>query len=296
MRILIVDDSRAIQNIVRRGLEKAGYENLDTKLADNGSEALDIARHWEPDLIITDWHMPEMSGMELLQALNREMLGIKVGFVTTETSGKRLTEAREAGACFIVNKPFEMDTLVNTVLPVLEEEKSVTACDGNLQEHFALANLSDLTQAINQKTIREVFLERTDPIASDNIKLPFILSFYCSQLSDKVRGLCLLDINAINIIGGAVLNTDENEVQQQYRAKQTSSQYKTACDIILQTIGTTFIDKESKELAVLKLSQSNLVKKPFSKLNGLLSSSQERIDLEIAVLGYGQGHMIIVTS
>ncbi len=296
MRILIVDDSRAIQNIVRRGLEKAGYSNLDIKMASDGIEALDVARHWEPDLIITDWHMPGMTGIELLHSLNREMLGIKVGFVTTETSKTRLDEAKQAGARFIVNKPFEMATLVNTVLPVLEEEQQITAYKNAPPEVIAMANSDDLARAINKKTLREVFLEPTDPLSADELKTPYVLAFFCSPINDKVRGLCLLDKNAVNIIAGAVLNAQETDVRANCQANSIEPEYKTACDTILQTIGETFLDTNTQQSAKLKLGQANLVKKPFAKLKSILTTATDRIDLEIAVLGYGQGHMIVVTS
>ena len=109
MKFLIVDDSQAMQTIVRRQLEKAGYHGVEFKTAYDGEEALEVIRNWEPDLVISDWHMPQMTGLELLQEIQTQMLNINVGLVTTETSSAKVTEALEAGALFVVHKPFETD-------------------------------------------------------------------------------------------------------------------------------------------------------------------------------------------
>lgn len=124
--MVIVDDSRAIQTIIRRSLSKISEVKIDARVANDGAEAFDIARSWEPDLIVTDWHMPNMNGLELLQAINNEMLGIKLGFVTSESSSDRLAEANEAGAKFIINKPFKTDELNATILPVLLEQRKIS--------------------------------------------------------------------------------------------------------------------------------------------------------------------------
>jgi CheY-like chemotaxis protein len=57
-KILIVDDSKAMQTIVNRGIQAMGYSEIETRLASDGNEALDICRTWEPELVLCDWHMP----------------------------------------------------------------------------------------------------------------------------------------------------------------------------------------------------------------------------------------------
>ena len=119
LRILIVDDSRAMQSIVRRGILAAGYSDLDIRTASDGVEALDIIRVWEPELVLSDWHMPNMNGLELLAALRREAFPVKIGFVTTEHEPERVKIALDAGAQFVVSKPFTNEELLKAVMPVL---------------------------------------------------------------------------------------------------------------------------------------------------------------------------------
>ncbi|MDE2594901.1 MAG: response regulator [Burkholderiales bacterium] len=115
-RFLIVDDSRAIQAIVRRVVESCHYPNADIRVAANGEEALKILETFTPQLVITDWHMPKVSGLELLQSMRQSgMMDIKVGFITTESSEVLLNQARTNGATFVINKPFRDDVLIQQV-------------------------------------------------------------------------------------------------------------------------------------------------------------------------------------
>lgn len=115
-RFLIVDDSRAIQAIVRRVVETIGYPDPDIRIANNGEEALSLLENFKPLLVITDWHMPKVSGLELLQSMRQYgMSDIKVGFITTESSETMLNQARISGASFVINKPFKDDILIKHV-------------------------------------------------------------------------------------------------------------------------------------------------------------------------------------
>jgi len=86
-QILIVDDSRAIQAIIRRVVEGIGYASLEIRVAASGRDALEQIDLRAPDLVITDWHMPNMSGIEMFQTMRQNgHRDIKVGFITTESS------------------------------------------------------------------------------------------------------------------------------------------------------------------------------------------------------------------
>jgi two-component system, chemotaxis family, chemotaxis protein CheY len=106
MKILIVDDSKAMRMIVRRTLRQAGFGEHAVTEANNGKEALENVRQSVPDLILSDWNMPEMSGIELLNSLRAEGISVKFGFVTTERTPEMRARAAEAGASFLIVKPF----------------------------------------------------------------------------------------------------------------------------------------------------------------------------------------------
>ncbi len=109
MKILIVDDSRAMRMIVRRHVEAARLPDLEIIEAGNGLEALDVVRANQPDLVFSDWNMPEMNGMDLLQALRAEGNQVRFGFVTSESQPHMKEKALDAGALFLIAKPFTAD-------------------------------------------------------------------------------------------------------------------------------------------------------------------------------------------
>jgi two-component system chemotaxis response regulator CheY len=117
MRILIVDDSRAMRMIIRRAMRQAGYGSHDVVEAENGQEALgEIARN-PPDLVLADWNMPVMNGLELLQRLTSSGSPIPLGFVTSECTPQMRRRARDAGASFFIAKPFTADVLQAALAP-----------------------------------------------------------------------------------------------------------------------------------------------------------------------------------
>ena len=119
MKLLIVDDSKTMRLIVMRALRMAGFGDHDTLEAANGKEALDIIHQEKPHLVISDWNMPEMSGLDLLKALREEGNSVNFGFVTTEATAKMRGVASEAGAQFLIAKPFTAETLEDTLQPLL---------------------------------------------------------------------------------------------------------------------------------------------------------------------------------
>ncbi|MCP4602584.1 MAG: response regulator [Proteobacteria bacterium] len=119
MNIMVVDDSKTMRLIVKRTLRQAGFGSHAVKEASNGKEALDAIKAEEPDLVLADWNMPEMNGIELLQALNTEGIKIKFGFVTSEGTPQMIKIAEDNGALFLISKPFTADTFKEKLGPVL---------------------------------------------------------------------------------------------------------------------------------------------------------------------------------
>ena len=111
MKILIVDDSKAMRMIVKRSLRQVGYSDDGMQEADNGSQALSAIKADEPDIVLCDWNMPEMSGIELLKALRAEGIGVKFGFITSIATPEIRQEAEEARALFVICKPFAPEKL-----------------------------------------------------------------------------------------------------------------------------------------------------------------------------------------
>lgn len=118
MRILIVDDSKAMRMIVKRTLRQAGYGDHVIEEAEDGKEAYDAIQKSPPDLLLTDWNMPNMSGIELLETLKKTGPAVKAGFVTTEGTPEMRKRASDAGAIFLITKPFTPENFKEALDPV----------------------------------------------------------------------------------------------------------------------------------------------------------------------------------
>ena len=119
-RILVVDDSKAMRMIVRRTLKQAGFGHYDVEEATNGADALGKIRGNAPRLVLSDWNMPDMSGYELLTKLREEKLNVPFAMITTEGTPEMRAKAAEAGALFLIQKPFTPEELARAVGTVLK--------------------------------------------------------------------------------------------------------------------------------------------------------------------------------
>jgi two-component system chemotaxis response regulator CheY len=109
---LVVDDSKVIRKVARHILETLDFQVSE---AGDGRDALDQCQAATPDVVLLDWNMPVMTGMEFLKALGEADLPRrpKVVFCTTESGIGHIKAAIEAGADEYVMKPFDRDTLAS---------------------------------------------------------------------------------------------------------------------------------------------------------------------------------------
>jgi len=115
VKILIVDDSKAMRMIVSRVLRQAGYGNAEFVEGSNGVEGLAAARAGDIDLVLSDWNMPEMNGIEFLQKLRAEGSAVRFGFVTSESTADMKEQAVLSGATFFITKPFTAEAFAEVL-------------------------------------------------------------------------------------------------------------------------------------------------------------------------------------
>jgi two-component system chemotaxis response regulator CheY len=107
-RCLIVDDSRVIRRVASKIVQDLGF---DVDEAENGRKALNAMAIRMPDLILVDWEMPVMDGIEFTQSLRKLPGGNKIVviFCTTENEAPQIRQALEAGADEYIMKPFDSE-------------------------------------------------------------------------------------------------------------------------------------------------------------------------------------------
>ncbi|MCF8098907.1 MAG: sigma-54 dependent transcriptional regulator, partial [Desulfarculaceae bacterium] len=116
-RILIVDDEKNYLVVLQALLADNGYEMLT---AQNGSQALALAAEEEPDLVITDMRMPQMSGLDLIQRLKARFNEMPIIVMTAYGTVENAVEAMKSGATDYISKPFENTELLLTVQKALK--------------------------------------------------------------------------------------------------------------------------------------------------------------------------------
>jgi CheY-like chemotaxis protein len=142
-RILIVEDSRTQALQIQLLLEEAGFE---VQLASQGFEALDSLRRGTPDVVLTDLDMPEMNGLELVEAVRRDFAAVPVILMTALGSEEIAVEALQKGAaCYVPKRNLEQDILdtLNRVLLVSRagrDQRRVQDCITQTELHFVLDN------------------------------------------------------------------------------------------------------------------------------------------------------------
>lgn len=107
-RCLVVDDSRVVRKVAGRIISDLQFEVSE---AGDGAEALKLCREAMPDVVLLDWNMPVMNGLDFLRALRREEGGDapKVIFCSTENDADHIGEAVRSGADEFIMKPFDAD-------------------------------------------------------------------------------------------------------------------------------------------------------------------------------------------
>ena len=111
MRILIVDDFSTMRRIIRNLLGELGFENVEE--ADDGATAMPLLDSQEFDLLVLDWNMPGVPGIDVLKWVraHERLSALPILMVTAEAKREQIVEAAQAGVSGYVVKPFTAETL-----------------------------------------------------------------------------------------------------------------------------------------------------------------------------------------
>ena len=124
MKFLVVDDFSTMRRIVRNLLKELGYTNVDE--AEDGVAAMQKLTAGGFDFVVTDWNMPNMTGIELLRAIrgNAQLQHLPVLMITAEAKKENIIEAAQAGASGYIVKPFTAATLSEKLGKIFEKMKA----------------------------------------------------------------------------------------------------------------------------------------------------------------------------
>ena len=121
LKFLVVDDFSTMRRIVRNLLKELGFANVDE--AEDGAVALQKLKSAPYDFVVTDWNMPNMDGLTLLQSIRRtpQLKHLPVLMITAEAKKENIIAAAQAGASGYVVKPFTAATLAEKLEKIFEK-------------------------------------------------------------------------------------------------------------------------------------------------------------------------------
>lgn len=120
MKALVVDDSGVMRKVVSGALKMAGITDVDQ--AGDGQEAVNKVKSGEYDLILMDWYMPNMLGIDAVKEIRGSGCETPIIMVTTEAEKSRVIEALKAGANNYIIKPFEPAAIVQKIMDTMGKD------------------------------------------------------------------------------------------------------------------------------------------------------------------------------
>ncbi|NBW78197.1 MAG: response regulator [Betaproteobacteria bacterium] len=282
MKILIVDDSRAMQAIVRRAVMETGIDPLEIQTASSGHDALNQVQSFKPDVVLTDWHMPGMTGLQMVQTMRQ--MGLRdtyVGFVTTETQNDRVQEALNNGANFVLNKPFKDEELREKLGAIANKISSKPII-------FKPITLEGLT-AVVRETLKEVPFRLVEKeLTSSDLSKENLLALYRSETTKALTAVAVLDLPAMTMMGAGALGMQPADVKPLIETESPTEDIQIQAADFLGRVASAMRAEKPGELTMLKQS---LVSKDFAKLQELLRHNRGQAYFKFDIPGYGSGRM-----
>lgn len=120
MKALVVDDSTVMRKVMMGALSRMGVD--DVVQAADGQEAIDATETDDFDIVLMDWNMPEVSGIEAVVEIRARGKKMPIIMVTTEAEKSRVVEALKSGADSYIIKPFRVDTILEQIKKFIPED------------------------------------------------------------------------------------------------------------------------------------------------------------------------------
>lgn len=281
MRALIVDDSKAMRMIIRRELRSNEYVD-DIVEAEDGQAAIDIMTETSVGIVISDWNMPTMSGIELLHEVRSAGWTGKFGFITSESSQAVKTQALGAGADFLVTKPFTAGTIDRAMTVAFGGVPTSDAVD----EHAGDKDLP-VVSVLEGLLRRPVQAVRSDPPRREVAR---VVARYVDGSGDEVAA-CIADISFAAAAGAALTLWPAADAadcaRSGYLPEAIAQNFSEVVNVLAPIVHS--------EGRPCKLSQvSELRARERMADDEALAAGQHR-DLEVTVDQYGSGRIALIT-
>ncbi|MFY8299854.1 response regulator [Pseudoalteromonas sp. SS15] len=296
MKVLVVDDSLATREIIKRTLQQFEYRKLFVRCAQSVSEALQLLDSWHPDIVLTDWYMPEQTGLELLEGIRRNDSQLPVGVVSTIDEKEKILEAQSAGCSFFLSKPFtdaQLHSQLQPIVEALEQQEFLTEQAVPLKEGLPLPKTEQLERLMKKNISEDLILKAIRAQQFDESKLPSVMAVYAERGTQKIRVIMVLDIYAVCVLASSCKIIDKAEALKAIHHNEVHPDIMQACKEALDKTAYAFLDNQSRMSLFVR--SCKFVSKAHPKIEQIYNYPLDsRMDLSCEREGMAQGKMLIV--
>ncbi len=292
VKVLIADDSRAMRHIVAAMLRKAGFRSLVVIEAVDGADALSKARVEHPDLVISDWHMPRMSGIEVLKRLRDEGIQTPFGFVTTGEGPEMRALAERSGASFLIGKPFTPSDFVRALgdqLEWIDAPVDPVVISPVMPRGTSQATLADVgsTEKLFSTTLRRTVTATVVHLPESSL---LVAGHYVNDAGTVVGG-CFAD-RALATYAGAALSLVPAAAAHESIAADRLDELLLENFAEILDICSRLFDRASDRRISLRTVERGPDQRSALSL-AILRDPAQRRDLELDISGYGKGGIVL---
>ncbi|MGB0647191.1 MAG: response regulator [Bradymonadia bacterium] len=292
-KILIIDDSDAMRQVLKRMIRACGWRTAVVEARD-GQHALKVLRKERPDLVITDWDMPGVSGISLVRGFVRNGISTPIGMVTANAGPQHLEEAKKAGASFVLGKPFSLPTLRATISPYVLGKQPSGLMESQTPKSVSLGTA--IAESLNQ--LMKTLVYHEDGLGVQvNGSSGAVFSF--ADEIGEVRFVLAFDWSLANYLAAALFGDGSVDAEQAIRTRRVTPQVKDSLLEVAALFRGILRTKESGDVRVEGASfrgDGALRSEYWQTL--LLSKSFKRarhLPIRLRLSGVGVGEMSLYT-
>ena len=283
MKILVADGSRVMRQIVIRTLRQAGYVGHDIVEAQNGRQALELVHREAPDLVLSEWSMPGMSGIDVLDSLRAAGCRVPFGFVTADCSAEVRARAEAGGALFVLGKPFTLEAFDDAFGSPAHDRSDTTAAS-------YLPSTKEVRDLWTGLLGRNVSVSPSPPLAPGP-RTPCTIGVYVDDAL-QVTALVVVDLplsaRAAAAIGLVPLPGAEAAIED----GTLDTMLRENLHEVLNIASSLFNVEGATHLRLYDVHHAGLPVPPGVLAMALTLGRRE--DLAVDVAGYGQGRLSLV--
>ncbi len=293
MNILIVDDSKAMRMIVRRTLRQAGFGKHQTFQAENGREAVQVMAKNPIDLVLSDWNMPVMNGLQLLQFLRSRKNRVRFGFVTTEGTPDMRAKAMASGAQFVIVKPFTAQTFEDTLGPLFGQasasgpQSNADVSMGTDMGGILLPDAASVVSLLGGVLARAP--EAVDWRAPPLLSTPVATGIYTSQDLGQEAAV-VMDVSLAACVAGAINMAPPGAVKEQLRSRQLPAELVGSIGEFFNLLARVFNAPNGRRIKLEKLSVSP--EAPLTEVEAFIAQDGVHAShMMLNIQGFGRGKL-----